>query len=53
MESDMQRLLGALSAAAAGQADARIRALEAERRVAELEAEAARLDAEAAAGDPS
>ena len=38
MESDMQRLLGALSAAAAGQADARIRALEAERRVAELEA---------------
>ena len=55
MEADMQRLLGALSAAAAGQADARIRALEAERRVAELEAEAARLDAEAAAatGDPS
>ena len=39
--------------AAAGQADARIRALEAERRVAELEAEAARLDAEAAADHPS
>ena len=53
MESDMQKLLGALSAAASGQADARIRALEAERRVAELEAEAARLDAEAAAGEPS
>ena len=46
MESDMQKLLGALSAAAAGQADARIRALEAERRVAELEAEAARTLAE-------
>jgi len=52
MQTDVATLLGALTAAAKGQADARVRAFAAAQRVAALEAEAAAMDAASAAGGP-